>query len=268
MSQDITDEGKWTILGRVAGYAPAHPWPVDGSLIDMPERKLVRTILRHAHLYQFFDFAVSEALGSHRQGWEYIFVTETRREWLGLESGRQPGDVDVLIYPVRDRKVHLDKVAAIEVKRLALRHGKLGRNVDRYGITQANGLLRDGFPYAGILHIAVVEPGLEEHRRELLRFLAVKDDAMEPMGAHLSDVTGMLAAEKQMGRLVSQGAAGLIGLQTVAIQLGDGAKNPPLSIFPGTGRPCLRNPDMSDNLQRRLFALLCETMPHIEVVRR
>lgn len=50
-------------------------------------------------------------------------------------------------------------------------NGKLGRNVDRYGTTQAAGLLRDGFPYVGILHTIVADTGPPSQWTRLERLL-------------------------------------------------------------------------------------------------
>lgn len=201
----------------VGGYSPAKAWPNSDTLINLHEREIARAVLRHTHLYQFFDFAVSESLGKIRSGWQQILLTEIERSWLGL----QPGDIDVVIIPYRDGRLHMDKVAAIEVRRLAAKLGKLGKNTEQYGITQATELLRDDFPYVGVLHIIVPEAEPASEQQELMRALCTGcEDRVEQIGSHFAHVTSLLAAERNVHRLMRQQRSEPIGINAVGIQRG------------------------------------------------
>ncbi len=113
------------------------------NIIGLHERDLVYYIVQEAStLYNFFNFVVEPALGPPpRSGWDYLFFAELPRPYLGLKPGL-PGDIDVLIVPTFEGVPRAEFSAAIEVKRLALRGPNWSKNVDRYGVTQAEGLLQ------------------------------------------------------------------------------------------------------------------------------
>lgn len=169
-------------------------------------------------LYPFFNFIIEPALGPPpRSGWDYLLFAEVERSWLGLGPG-QPGDIDVLIVPTWKQKPVVEKACAIEVKRLALRGPNWAKNVDRYGITQAHGLIRCGFPFVGILHVIVTAPGPSENWRTLLKARVIEGDRLEMLGEELVDMTGPDAADRQLARLLSQRTDPRIGLNAIAIK--------------------------------------------------
>ncbi|KAA9013442.1 MULTISPECIES: hypothetical protein [Sphingobium] len=189
------------------------------NLLNAPERELVQYLCNESSsLYWFFNFVVEPAIGPPpRPGWDYIIFAEVPREDLGLKPG-QPGDIDILIIPTFHGQPRPEFAAAIEVKRLALRGPNWSKNVDRYGITQANGLLKAGFPYVGILHLIMNAPGPTENWRNLQEFKVVGDDGRVEFVAETEiDMTGPIAAERQFSRLLKQNPHPSIGLNCVAV---------------------------------------------------
>jgi hypothetical protein len=93
------------------------------ELYNMTEQELVREILfGSSRLYELFGFVMNDVHGlKSEDGWNYVFFGNLLRADLGLSRLGQPGDIDVLIIPHRDGLLHIDKTAAIEVKRLSLK---------------------------------------------------------------------------------------------------------------------------------------------------
>lgn len=115
----------------------------------------------------------------------------------------------------------MDQVAAIEVKRLAAKLGKLGKNSEQYGITHATGLLRDDFPYGGVLHVIVPEAGRASEQQELMSALCTGcEDRVEQIGSHFAHVTSLLAAERHVHRLMRQQRSEPIRINAAGIQRG------------------------------------------------
>jgi hypothetical protein len=215
------------------------------QLYDLHEHALVREILfGSARLYEFFGFAMTDVHGLKSQdGWEYLFYGNIPRKDLGLPEAGQPGDIDVLIVPHRDGKVHVDKAAAIEVKRLSLKGPRWHKASDRYGITQANGLLAAGFPYVGVLHLIVHADGPEENFKETQTYRVIGDDGRAELeDTNITNMTGWIAAERQLGRLMAQSPHDAIGLNCVS--LADVTRRGKSGVMVGTpnGRAANHNP--------------------------
>ncbi|MGB3470137.1 MAG: hypothetical protein WBA51_04885 [Erythrobacter sp.] len=134
-------------------------------LYEMNEHELVRFLLyENKRYYELFGFVMTDVHGlSGADGWEYLFYGNVPRTELGLSREGQPGDIDLMIVPYRDGMLHVGMTAAIEIKRLSLRRPNWDKSSDRYGITQANGLLHAGFPYVGVLHLVVHDEGPSEN---------------------------------------------------------------------------------------------------------
>lgn len=189
------------------------------DLINVPERELVQYILNEAStLYSFFNFVVEPAIGPPpRVGWDYLFFAEIERVDLGLPPG-QPGDIDVLIIPTKNGAIVPEYACAIEVKRLALRGPNWSKNVDRYGISQANGLLRCGFPYVGLLHLIISAEGPQENWCDLHEYRVLDEYGHAEFVREIStDMTGFYAAERQLARLLQREPHPSIGLNCVAL---------------------------------------------------
>lgn len=238
------------------------------DLLHVPERELVQYLLNESSsLYWYFDFIMEPAVGPiPRSGWDYLLFAEIPRADLGLKPG-QPGDIDVLIIPTLDGKPRPDLGAAIEVKRLALKGPNWQKNVDRYGISQANGLLKAGFPYVGILHLIVNAPGPTENWKNLHEYKVVGNtDHIEFVRELNVDMTGPKSAERQLKRLLSQNPHPAIGLNCVAIsQMAHEDGEPSwLSVTDPERRNALRNPYAHPIMIANLAALAEDMLPYME----
>ena len=242
--------------------------PPRHSLIDLPETALVRFILSEVGtLYEYFNFVVEPAIGPPpREGWDYIFLAEVKRHWLGLSREGLPGDVDVLIVPTFNNRLRVDLSCASEVKRLALRGPNWQKNVDRYGISQAQGLLADGFPFVGILHIVVSEEGPKEYQRQLEQWRVVGNRGhAERIGPVWVDMTGYDAAERQLLRLASRTCSPEVGINSVALMRKAGADRMWVSTRPTGTRYAKRNLEVSPALLRGIGQLIYECRDRIKM---
>jgi hypothetical protein len=225
------------------------------DLVGLPERQLVRYVVQEAStLYSFFNFVVEPALGSWpRPGWDYLFFAELPRPDLGLKPGL-PGEIDILIVPTFEGKPRAEYSAAIEVKRLALRGPNWSKNVDRYGVTQAEGLLRCGFPFVGILHLIVNAPGPAENWRDLHQYRIIDSCGRVEFEAETPvDMTGYLAAGRQFGRLLTRSPDPVIGLNCVALtQTSAGEGNSWFAVTDPETRPASPNPRTNPMLLRNI----------------
>jgi hypothetical protein len=235
-------------------------------LYDLHEKDLVREIVFGSRrLYEFLGFAVTDVHGLRSEdGWEYLFFGNIPREALGLPRLGQPGDVDLLVVPYRGRELHLGKAAAIEVKRLALKGPRWDKNTDRYGIKQAHGLLAAGFPYVGLLHLVVHAAGPSENHKATLKARVVgQNDEIEFEGDRIVDMTGWIAAERQMKRLFSQDIDPAVGINCVS--LADVSDDDEAGVLVGTpqGRRAKKNPRTSRECLRGIHAFVLESMSHV-----
>lgn len=100
--------------------------------------------------------------------YEGVYVsTNILREDLKLEKGRKPGDIDVLIIPYSKTKVWFEYAVAYEVKIVRPKRNNPQRNANSLGVTQLKGLISDGFPAIGLLHVCITEPLLVEEMMDI-----------------------------------------------------------------------------------------------------
>ncbi|MBC2664248.1 hypothetical protein H7F51_01810 [Novosphingobium flavum] len=227
----------------------------------MPEPALIAHVIDNwPGLYELLDFVVTPAIGdpSERGKWDFFFACNVPREYFGLRPGCQPGDIDVLVVPVRDGKLVAERAAAVEVKRLALKGPNWTKSVDRYGIRQATGLLAAGFPYVGLLHIVVSLDGPEEFHRPITyaRIVDPLTGRYEVLGEGQEDLTSFFAAERQYRRLFAQEIDERIGINCVAIAETEKLGEPEWAYTTFTpGRRAIRNPRASKLLIENIQTL-------------
>lgn len=229
------------------------------QLYDMTEDELVREILfGSTRLYEFFGFVMTDVHGLKAEdGWEYVFFGNIPRTDLGLSRLGQPGDIDLLVIPHQGNKFHLGKAAAIEIKRLALKAPRWNKSTDRLGITQANGLLAAGFPYVGILHLIVHDRGPDENHAPMLAARVLDQEGrMSVEGSSITDMTGYISSERQLGRLLAHNPDPVIGLNCVSLCDVDRPTNRGVMIGMPNGRPAKRNPNASRTCVRQISAFM------------
>ncbi len=234
-------------------------------LTETSEQELIKHILYHYDgLYWFFNFVVEPALGPpgpDRKAWDYRIYCNVERRDLGLEPDGKPGDVDVLIVPVRNGVLAVQNCMAVEVKRLYLRAAKRSRDTNSSGAEQAAGLVRDGFPFVGLLHIVVAEesPKTEFAKGSVVRVLDELGNAEMLPGEVMVDPIGRIAPERQLGRLEARVKNQVIGLNSVCVFLNaDGSRI--IGNSTGPSRLASRNPINNSTLLRRVEQL-CAVIP-------
>ncbi|OAI08149.1 hypothetical protein A1353_05790 [Methylomonas methanica] len=95
-------------------------------------------------------------IDEHAYGQDVLIASNVLRENLGLPAEQKPGDIDFLIVPYNGNLM-LEKTIAIELKIVRPTINKPGKNANSMGVTQAKGLLRDGFPFVGLIHVVIPE---------------------------------------------------------------------------------------------------------------
>ena len=227
------------------------------QLYDMSEQQLVREILfGSSRLYEFFGFVMTDVHGLRSEdGWEYLFIGNLPRTDVGLSRLGQPGDIDVLIVPHCKGMLPIGKAAAIEVKRLSLKSPRWGKSTDRFGITQANGLLDAGFPYVGLLYLIVHHEGPDEnHRNTQAARVLDAHGRVSFEGEHISDMTGPISCERQLGMLLAHNPDERIGLNCVSLSDVNMNGEPGVKIGMPHRRPAKENPRASQQCMRDIEA--------------
>jgi len=166
-----------------------------------------------------------------------------QREALGLRAG-VPGDIDILAIPYQGSKLLFRRTAALEVKIVRPTVRNLARNSNSLGLRQVNGLLRDGFPYVGLLHVCMPEgcpdAWLQSYPLyDLASWTHKRDILVDPLP--------LLSVHRQHGRLKALGLPRHVGFKTLAL-VESGASYSMASSLKPTRRTCIRNPDLSSEL--------------------
>lgn len=128
------------------------------SLFELSEKKLLRYIFGDVSTYlNAFSFMENAALGLRHAEWTIECFLNVPRVDLGFSDLQKPGDIDVLLIPSFDDDRFAERTMAVEAKRFVVPRSNRGRGPNEYGTDQVAGLVRDGFPLVGLLHIALVE---------------------------------------------------------------------------------------------------------------
>ena len=196
-----------------------------------------------------------------------FFTTFVDRKEFGLAPGR-PGDIDILVIPhTAGRPCFRDSIA-IEAKVLRADFSKRSSSPNSFGISQAKGLLRDGFPRVGLLTIVVV-PNPSGTPEQSLRPLELcqavgSNGGVNWLGSVRVDTLGIDLAARHYGRLLAQVrpeelAIGVVHVDTKEVQLSltDGTKIRSAKVH-GHSIPeahkGMRNPDSNPHLLRRIHS--------------
>lgn len=138
------------------------------DLLRASEKEILQALFGDAQTYlHAFGFMEDAALGFRLDGWAIQCFLGLPREQLGLTATGKPGDIDVLLLPMFDGDRFPERAMANEAKRFMVPRARRGRSPDGFGTDQVAGLVKDGFPLVGLLHIALVEPSLNSELVEL-----------------------------------------------------------------------------------------------------
>jgi len=182
------------------------------------------------------------------------------RTELGLTPGRRPGDVDLLVIPKVDGRLVYDRTIAIEVKIIRPTFERPDRNSNSFGVSQACGLLDDGFPFVGLLHISIPEP-LPSELHLTIPHLSSRlgpDRQPIPSGKFCSfDPFPLLAGARQLGRLKAMKLPEAVAFKSIGLTLSeDGERIVGNTI--GDDRRGAKNPKTDSQLLRRVQELVDE----------
>jgi hypothetical protein len=232
------------------------------QLISAPEHEIIRQIVTEQNVGWYFEFMISAALGdrSDRRGqdWVHQFMCAINRSALGLKSYEKPGDIDVLIVPRYQGRWFASKAMAVEVKVLRLPKSNRDKHPRPSGRKQAEGLLRDGFPYVGLLHLIVAEPSPSAEWKRLMHAKIIDDHGrVEVLGEFPTDTIATATTRRQYGRLLQLARGSFFGVGAVGLVLNNSgtaiAGNSTLNTFTQPAR----NPNADDQLIERIGDL-CE----------
>ncbi|GEM_PF-1329189 len=193
----------------------------------------------------------------------YIGINIPRAK-LQLSPDQRPGDIDYLIVPFSEHETLFERTIAIEAKVVRPSLGNPGRNTNTMGRTQVDGLLRDGFPFVGLLHISIPERlPLQMHWKIpfVSNVLGPNGELVETGEHHLFDPFPLVSAERQEGRVSSLALPKEAGYRVIAMTLSDDGEG----FFGNTlgeQRSGARNPGASRTLIKSVQMLL-GTEPHL-----
>lgn len=205
--------------------------------IDLDDRKLSEkelverlSISKDGKIhYNLFSNLIYKPVGhdefSKYKGFYLAF--EILRQEIGFEKNNKPGDFDILIIPYNENEVFYNRTCAIEVKVVRPRRNNPRKAPNSYGITQIEGLIKDGFPLVGLLHICMTEP-LEESEKSTIKFDLVPFDIDNPKNNNdfmknaldvKFDHFSQFSAENQMKKLISKDIPKYVGLNTIGVNI-------------------------------------------------
>jgi len=178
--------------------------------------------LRHLNHFVAPDLDIEEYLDIKGL---YIGTNILRQEF-GFNKEEKPGDFDLIIIPFTNKEICFDRTAVCEVKVVRPTRRNPLRNSNSLGTTQLNGLINDGFPFIGLMHISLTEP-LMDSEKTVIDFCAISADSNERIkeGGKIEDYFVKVkvdnfqwySADKQLQRLISTGIPKFVGLMCLGL---------------------------------------------------
>ena len=197
--------------------------PFDREKLELEEKKVIEILINlrsineeDKEIYDLRDF--HSFIAPDLDFSEYVeikglyFGINILRQDLGFEQNQKPGDFDILVIPYNDDNILFERSGVYEVKVVRPTRQNPQKNANSLGITQLKGLISDGFPFVGLIHVSMSEP-LLDNEKSVIQFctLPANDGKKIPDGKELEDFFVPLKADhfqwysvdKQMKRLVS-----------------------------------------------------------------
>lgn len=197
-----------------------------------------------------FALASAFPIPEHAYGQDVLVALNAPRSELGLSAEGKPGDIDLLMVPIGAQGPMAHRSIAIEAKIVRPTLDNPSRNVNTMGRTQALGLLADGFPFVGLIHIAIPQRLPEEmHWRvgKLTGELGANGELLEEPEPHLVDPFPLISAQRQLGRVEALDFPQDVGFNAISLTLSkDGERFVGNTI--GDDRTSCRNRTCSDRL--------------------
>jgi hypothetical protein len=169
-----------------------------------------------------------------------------------------------LIVPFSENSIFFERTIAIEAKVLRPSTSNPARNANTMGRTQVNGLVRDGFPFVGLVHIAVPDTLPSQMHwsvPHLSNSLGPNGELLKTGEYHMIDPFPLFSAARQEGRMLALDLPHEVGYRVIGMSLSkDGEQFSGYTI--GQDRKSVRNPGASRTLIRCVQTLLTAE-PHL-----
>lgn len=166
----------------------------------------------------------------------YYMATNIDRKEFDFErqgNGIIPGDFDIIFIPYNLENIFFERTAVFEVKIARPHAQKLNKPSKSLGSEQIKGLLEDGFPLVGLLHVCMPAPLPPPYISNIkLCKYPVGDGVKIPSGRLTEedfepvkyDWLPMFAAEKQMQRMISTNLPKYVGMNAFSLTKDDRGK--------------------------------------------
>lgn len=162
----------------------------------------------------------------------YVAINVPREEFEFVRQGNRvvPGDFDIIFIPYNSTKLFFDRTAVFEVKvaRPDIRRADK-KSSNSIGTKQVHGLLEDGFPLVGLLHVCMPEPLKELHAIDMKLYkYPIGDESYQPPGRFEDednfevikhDWMPSYAVRKQMQRMISSDLPKYVGINAFGMSL-------------------------------------------------
>lgn len=113
-----------------------------------------------------------------------------------------PGDIDLLVIPYASDRLLLSMTLAIELKVVRATYVRQSRSPNQYGFSQADALLRCGFPYVGVVHLIVSDESPKDAWRDVYETTIVDETGRcSPPRTVLKDMMPSALIQRSFGRL-------------------------------------------------------------------
>lgn len=235
------------------------------------EEKILRRIVSNTQtVANTIHFALDTAFPYPERAFaQNIFIgINIPRKDLGLDPRDKPGDIDYLIVPFTDKEIMLSKAIGIEAKIVRPTIAKPYRNANTMGEKQAKGLLRDGFPFVGLLHISIPEP-LPKEMHWSLPIMSNKlgsNGELVATGEFASlDWFPTVHAERHEGRILALNLPPPIAYKIISFNLSKDNQNFSGNTMNESRRGYL-NPNISNKLLESIELLLSEKPQYFQKV--
>lgn len=152
-----------------------------------------------------------------------------------------PGDIDLLVVPYEGDELVLSMALAIEIKVVRASFAKQGKSPNQFGFSQAQALLRCGFPYAAVVHLVVSDESPKHAHRPVYTTRVLDEEGRcEPPVASVADLLPADLVQRAIGRLEANRDVREIGLLATYLSTS--------GLWMPSGRQCQPNPGVSTKL--------------------
>lgn len=203
---------------------------------DLDERKvideLIQFSLRNEHrpdLTLFYNLLFDPVRfnGIEEYNGFYLAKNILRKE-IGIEREGKPGDYDIIFIPYNENKLFYERTAVFEVKIARPTFDNPSKSTNSPGKTQLYGLIEDGFPLVGLLHVVIAKPLLLEQTSKIKMAKEpvnidwkLGDPPQTPFEDLFEDQPydwlPWYSLNKQMARMIREGYPKYVGLNAFAL---------------------------------------------------